>query len=179
MVWISIIWTDFLKRKLWKCLQLLRSSNLGYCRQSDIRSISFKFLAITWKVKYDFSQDAILILVQQQPWSCPGRLIVEDSRSQTIKHTHTYTLGRTPLDEWSARRRGRYLHNTLETQETNIHPVGGFWTWDASNKSASDGTAIGIGTRYSIIWQFILQSWLSNTSNVRANNRLKFWRKST
>jgi len=29
----------------------------------------------------------------------------------TTPHTHTSTLGRISLDEWSARRRGRYLHS--------------------------------------------------------------------
>jgi len=35
-----------------------------------------------------------------------GLLIVEVSRSRLVKHT---TLGRTPLDEWSDRRRDLYL----------------------------------------------------------------------
>ena len=35
-----------------------------------------------------------------------GRLVVEISRSHTIRHTHTHTLGLTPLDEGSGRRRG-------------------------------------------------------------------------
>jgi len=39
------------------------------------------------------------------------RLIAEVSRS----HTQTHTSDRTPLDEWSARRRGRYLHNKQRT----------------------------------------------------------------
>jgi hypothetical protein len=38
-----------------------------------------------------------------------GRLIFEVSRSHTFRHT---TLHRTHLEEGSARRRGRYLHNT-------------------------------------------------------------------
>jgi hypothetical protein len=59
--------------------------------------------------------------VAQQPKSGLGRLIVEVSRSHISRHT----LGRTPLNEWSARRRGRYLHNTQQTQETNSHAPGG------------------------------------------------------
>ena len=35
----------------------------------------------------------------------------------------TYTFGRTPHDEWSARRRDPYLHNTLKT-ETSMTPAG-------------------------------------------------------
>jgi hypothetical protein len=61
-----------------------------------------------------------------------GRLIVEVSRSQLDTHTH----GRTPLNEWSARRRGRYLHNTQQTQETNIHAFSGIRTRDPRNGTA-------------------------------------------
>jgi hypothetical protein len=33
-------------------------------------------------------------------------------------------LGTTPLDEWSARRKSRYLHNTIQTQETKkVHTL--------------------------------------------------------
>jgi hypothetical protein len=38
-------------------------------------------------------------------------------------HTHNYTHGRTPLDEWSARRRGLYLHRiTQYINTTDKHP---------------------------------------------------------
>jgi hypothetical protein len=42
-----------------------------------------------------------------------------------LDHTRRATVGRTPLDEWSARRRDLYLtpHNT---QQTNIHALVGF-----------------------------------------------------
>jgi hypothetical protein len=50
--------------------------------------------------------------------------------------THIQTHGRTPLDEWSARRRGLYLHRT--TQQTNIHASSGIWTRDPSNQAAAD-----------------------------------------
>jgi len=43
----------------------------------------------------------------------------------TIWHTNTHTAGRTPLYEWSARPRGRYTHDTQQTQETNIHALSG------------------------------------------------------
>jgi len=49
--------------------------------------------------------------VAQQPNSGLGRIIIEVSRPHTIRHTHTHTHthGSTPLKEWSALRRGRYL----------------------------------------------------------------------
>jgi hypothetical protein len=46
----------------------------------------------------------------------------------TILHTHTHTHtqpGRTPAKDLSARRRGRFLHNTQQTQETDIHALSG------------------------------------------------------
>jgi hypothetical protein len=55
-----------------------------------------------------------LCVTQQQ---VIDHLIVEVSRSHTIRHTHTHihththTQSSTPLNEWSALRRGRYLHN--------------------------------------------------------------------
>jgi len=38
----------------------------------------------------------------------------------------THRHNRTPLNEWSARRRGRYLPNTQQTQETKSMPSAGF-----------------------------------------------------
>jgi hypothetical protein len=40
-------------------------------------------------------------------------------------HTQGHTIvGRTPLDEWSARRRDLYLTNSQNSQQTNIHALG-------------------------------------------------------
>jgi hypothetical protein len=51
--------------------------------------------------------------------------------------SHTIdTHGRTPLDEWSARRRGLYLHRT--TQQTNIHTLSGIRTRNSSNQATAD-----------------------------------------
>ena len=38
-------------------------------------------------------------------------------------HTHTHARGRTPLNKLSARRRGRYLHNTTNTTEEHPFPL--------------------------------------------------------
>jgi hypothetical protein len=46
------------------------------------------------------------------------------------------TVGRTPLDEWSARRRDLYL--TTRTLTTNIHAPGGIGTHDLSRRAAAD-----------------------------------------
>jgi len=53
--------------------------------------------------------------IAQQPIVGQDLLIIEDSRSHSVLQL---TLGRTSLDEWSARRRDLYLttHNTHNRQ---------------------------------------------------------------
>jgi hypothetical protein len=73
--------------------------------------------------------------VAQQPNTGLDRLFVDVSRSHTIRHTHT--AGRTPLDEWSARRRDLYL--TTQTLSRDKHPCpAGIRTHDPSKRSAAD-----------------------------------------
>jgi hypothetical protein len=74
-----------------------------------------------------------IFFVAQQPNYGLGRLIFELCRSHNITHTHTHTPARTLLNKWSARRRGRYLHNTEQTQETNIHGLSRIRTRNPSN----------------------------------------------
>ena len=54
----------------------------------------------------------------------------------TVNDIHT--LGRTPLDEGSARRRVLYLYNTQNSQETNIRALGGIPTRNPSKRAAAD-----------------------------------------
>jgi hypothetical protein len=54
-------------------------------------------------------------------------------RDHTQRRT---TVGRTPLDEWSARRRDLYL--TTHTTRKNVHAPGGIRTHDRSRRSAVD-----------------------------------------
>jgi hypothetical protein len=91
-----------------------------------------------------------------QPISGLGRLIL-----WFLDHTQTHTRPKTPLNEWSARRRGRYLRNKQQTQETNIHVLRGFEPLIPAIKQlqtyALDCTATGIGR-----WQnslSVLQIW--------------------
>jgi hypothetical protein len=44
----------------------------------------------------------------------------------------THTLGRTPPNERTVRRRGRYLHNIQQTQQTNIYVFSGTQTLNTS-----------------------------------------------
>jgi hypothetical protein len=44
----------------------------------------------------------------------------------------------TSFKKWSARRRCRYLHNTQQTQETNIHVLRGLKPHDPSNRAVAN-----------------------------------------
>jgi hypothetical protein len=66
-----------------------------------------------------------------------GRLIAKFSRS------HTPIM--TPLGERSARRRGRYLHNTQQTLQTNIHALTGILTHDLRKQAPLDPMATVVG----------------------------------
>jgi len=83
----------------------------------------------------------------QQPPVGQGLLISEDSRL----YSDTYTLGGTPLDEWSARCRELYLttHNSHKRQKP-MTPGGFEPTVPASERSqthALDRADTGIGIR--------------------------------
>jgi len=66
-----------------------------------------------------------------------GFLVHTIRHTHTHTHTHTDTPGRNPMNQLSARRRGRYLHNTQQTQETNIHALSGIRNSDPSNRAAA------------------------------------------
>jgi len=59
-------------------------------------------------------------------WRCVPTLVMASSFLRFLDHTQRRTtVGRTPLNEWSARRRDFYLHSTQHSQQKNIHaPVG-------------------------------------------------------
>jgi len=71
--------------------------------------------------------------VAVQPKLGSGRLSVKVSGS----HTHTHTPDMTLLNECSACHRGRYLHNTQQTKETNICALSGVRTSNPSNQMAT------------------------------------------
>ena len=74
---------------------------------------------------------SILLLISN---SGLGRLIVEVSRSYTIRHTPS----RTPLNEWWAHCVGYYPHYTQQIQETSIHALSRIRTRNPSNRAAAD-----------------------------------------
>jgi hypothetical protein len=57
-----------------------------------------------------------------------------------LGHTQidVHTVGRSSLDEWSARRRGRDLHYTQQTQQTYTQAVSGIQTREPGNRAATD-----------------------------------------
>jgi len=69
----------------------------------------------------------------QQPLVGQCLLTLEASRS----HSRHGTIGRIPLDEWSAQRRDLYLakHNS---QETDIHGPGKIQTHNPNKRAAAD-----------------------------------------
>ena len=82
-----------------------------------------------------FFQDAFLF-----PWrSSPTQAYMPPRYcSFCITFSHTHTPSRTSVNEWSTHCGGRYLRNTQQTQETNIHALSGFRTRSPRNRSAAD-----------------------------------------
>jgi hypothetical protein len=82
--------------------------------------------------------DTSTFLWRWSPNRASPRFEVFTSHNIRHRHRHTHTHGRSPLNQWSARRRGSYLHNTQQMQETNIHAISGIWTRDTSKLVAAD-----------------------------------------
>ena len=84
-------------------------------------------------------------------WLCDPTQVVASSFLRFLDHTQRRTtVGRTPLDEWSGRRRDLYLttHNT-HNRQTSITPVGFESTISAGERPqtyALDRAATGTGT---------------------------------
>jgi uncharacterized protein YjbI with pentapeptide repeats len=90
----------------------------------------------------------------------PGRTFGFPFRGFLI--THIQAHGRTPLDEWSARRRGLYLHRTTKTYKHNRQtsmPLAGFEPATPATKRpqtyALERVATGIGTLHYITLHYI------------------------
>ena len=72
-------------------------------------------------------------------WRCDPTWVMPPRSWGFLRHMQRRTTdGRTPLDEWSSRRRDLYLttHNTHNRQ--NIHAPGGIRTHDLSRRAAAD-----------------------------------------
>lgn len=117
------------------CLEVM-GSNLGVVRPILTGfPLCLPFNAHRW-VNFFF-------FVAQQPQSVLGRLLVE-----VLEHTRLDTPGRSLMNKWSTRRRGRSLLNTQQTQETYIYGLSRFRTGDHSNRPAADLRFKPHGHRY-------------------------------
>ena len=71
-------------------------------------------------------------------WRCDPTRVMAFSFLRFLDHTQRRTtVGRTPQDEWSARRRDLCM-TTQHSQQTNIHAPGGIRTHDLSRRAAAD-----------------------------------------
>ena len=71
-------------------------------------------------------------------WRSSPQWARASSFTRFLDHTQRRaTVGRTPLNEWSARRRDLYL-TTQHSQQTDIHAPGGIRTHNLSRRAAAD-----------------------------------------
>ena len=69
---------------------------------------------------------------------CGPTRVMASSFTRFLDYTQRHTtVGRTPLDEWSARHRNHYL-TIQHSQQTNIHAPGGIRTHNLSRRAAAD-----------------------------------------
>jgi hypothetical protein len=69
-------------------------------------------------------------------WRCDPTRVMASSFFRFLDHKQRRTtVGRTPRDEWLARRRDLYLDNTQHSQQTNIHDPGWILTHDLSRRA--------------------------------------------
>ena len=74
-----------------------------------------------------------------QLWLRPPVLSnLDHTQVDTQQQQQQQQSGRTHLNEWSARHKDRYLHNTQQTQHTNTHAVSEIRTRDPSNRTTAD-----------------------------------------
>ena len=97
-------------------------------------------------VELDWQNNILFFLL----WRCDPTWVMASSFMRLLDHTLRHsTVGRTPLDEWSARRRHLYLttHNT-HNRQTSMSPVGFEPTISAGERPqtyALDRAATGTG----------------------------------
>jgi hypothetical protein len=92
-------------------------------------------------------------------WLCSPARFMASSFTRFLDHTQRRaTVGRTPMDEWSVRRKDLYLTTCVQhTQQTNIHAPGGIRTHDRSKRAVVDPRIKNVRSLWSvyIIYLFI------------------------
>jgi hypothetical protein len=98
------------------------------------RLLSKRLQIPPWFVMYQVVKKCIFFLL----WRCDPTQVMASSFLRFLDHTQRCTtVGRTLLDEWSARCRDLYL-TTHPTLTTNIHAPSGIRTHDLSRRAAAD-----------------------------------------
>ena len=108
-------------------------------------------------------------------WRCGPTRAIASSNTRFLDHTQRRTtVGRTPLDEWSARRRDLHLttHNT-HNRQTSMSPVGFEPTISAGERVqtyALDRATTGTDNaeRYRTIWMADLMTWCQDQASGRS-----------
>jgi hypothetical protein len=122
--------------------RLLGGGDRGFFENTVKTSVWRKWENTT---SYSARAGLFFILWRKQPNSGLGRL-VEVSRSHIIRHKHKRPVWLLWTSD-QPHRVCRYLHNTQQTQQTNIHALSGIRTRDHNNRATADLdlTATGIG----------------------------------
>jgi hypothetical protein len=117
--------TLYTTKPLWNSLKL----NPGFRAQKPATNLQRHCMTCYGDFNYD------ILLTDFFSWlSSPARAMAS-SFTRFLDHTQRrVTVGRTPLEEWSARRRGLYL----TTHTTDIHAPHGIRTHDRSRRAAVD-----------------------------------------
>ena len=115
-----------------------------------IQSVFCSLLIVFEFVYFVGIQKNIYIYIFFLLWRCDPTRVMASSFFRFLDHTERRTtVGRTPLDKWSARRRDLYLttHNT-HNRQTSMPPVGFEHTISAGERPqtyALDRAATGTG----------------------------------
>ena len=108
------------------------------CSSIKVQQVAIIFTKMY--VRWQWMSKAICRNKVSERCQCPGRWARVSSFTRFLCHTQRRTtVGRTPLDEWSARRRDFYLkRKTLHSQQTDIHASGGIKTQNLSRRATAE-----------------------------------------
>ena len=94
-------------------------------------------LYIVWKLTRNLLGLIYIYIYVFLLWRCDPTRVMASSFLMFLDHTQQRTtVGRTPLDEWSARTQRPLPDNTQHSQQTNIHVPGKIRTHNLSRRSA-------------------------------------------
>ena len=150
---------------LHNCITMHNANNILKKTVQVLRDCAIKsnIIWVTQYIVHPFNIKTERVSPPQQPPVGQGPLIHEVSRSQ-----RRTTVGRTPLDEWSARRKDLYLttHNTH-----NKHPCP---RWDSKPQSRRATADLRLRPRGHWDWQYNYNTILLSTKDnwIRDNDEV-------